>query len=352
LLEELKNKLSNIDIIGLAFSCFFVVYGLINISDTPWIQKVMGALGLYVEWRAVNIYLLSFICEKLGKKTLARWLRGTWIYYVLVFGLMAAIGFFATEINVQETASKKVETIEKNNQGQINRLNKLLDIAIEQQQKEGQITNGGKTAVGSNYRFLQQKIDGYNEQIKQLTAEQKTPVKVVKEKTQMKDMFENISKVMFGIPKYFFILLMFGSAMAMMYLGIALKPIEKKFKEQLKALEERGKMSDESNKAPELPPALPTASDTISPNLDDTSFLTSEQLKKLDFINALWGDSKEELPTHLTPLEKTGFPERTANRYSDYFRDIGAIEKVQGRPCKPKWPLSRIIRYVENEGVS
>jgi hypothetical protein len=97
---------------------------------------------------------------------------------------------------------------------------------------------------------------------------------------------------------------------------------------------------------------LPTASDTLQTKPETDTFLTSEQLKKLDFINALWGDSKDEFPDSLTPLEKTGFPERTAIKYSDYFRDIGAIEKVQGRPCKPKWPLSKIKRYIESEGVS
>lgn len=82
-------------------------------------------------------------------------------------------------------------------------------------------------------------------------------------------------------------------------------------------------------------------------------FVTSSNPCEECIKHALWGDNKEELPTSLTPLEKTGFPERTANKYSDYLRNIGAIEKVQGRPCKPRWPLSRILRYIENEeGVS
>lgn len=303
----------------------------------------MIIVGLFVEYQAQEIWGLSFTYKEAGRKY--NWLRGVYIWYIIVFALTSGIGIILTEINNQGAVTNRIQTAKTNYQSQIDRLNRDIDGLTRQRDTEG------NTGTGNKYQYLQSKIDDDNKRLDKLTKN----MDKIDSKVQSKDMYINIEQET-GIPKIWLIYINCGSALAMVYLGLMLRPmkvdIENIPKQKLTQSDVTIPLSEVFSKVSKEDGPLPTTSDTTPTESENKPVLTSEQLKKLDFINALWGDSKEEFPDNLTPLEKTGFAERTAIKYSDYFRDIGAIEKVQGRPCKPKWPLSKIIRYIEKEGVS
>jgi hypothetical protein len=215
--EWFGKHFKGLNIVAFIFSCFFVVYGLINISSVPWIQWVMGGLGLYVEWEAQHVWGLSFSWQKAGRGSYV-WLKGIYIAYIIIFALLSGIGFFATEINMQEAVSQKIETIENNNQRRIDQIYAMIDNLNAQLAKEG------NTGIGTKYEGLQTKIDSYNDELKTLMNQSKTDIKV-ETKAQAKDMFANISKVLWDIPKNVLILTMFGFALVMVYLGLMLKPM-------------------------------------------------------------------------------------------------------------------------------
>jgi hypothetical protein len=212
-----KEKLKSLNWPAFLFSCFFVVYGFINISKEPWIMAVMGLLGLYVEWEAQNVWGLSFYYWQKKQYFKSGSLKAVFILYITVFGIMSGVGFFATEIAHQEAVSKKIETIETNTQNRIKQLNKLIEVTTNQMEEEG------KTTARTIYFKLQDKLDEYQAELNELLKPKKIVVET--DKAQMKDMFANMSKVLWNIPKNVLILVQFGLALTMVYLGLALRPI-------------------------------------------------------------------------------------------------------------------------------
>lgn len=221
---EFIRELKSMNWVAFFFSAYFVTYGLVNISNILWIQIIMGGLGLYVEYEAQRIWGLSYAYKRAGKR--GWWLKAVYLGYIIIFALMSGVGFFATEINIQETTAAKVEAIEHNNQRRVDQLYKEIDRVSSQIQREGQ------TGVGGKYQGLQTELNGYNNELKDLMQQGKTGIKV-EVKAQTKDMFANLSNALWGIPKNILILVMFASALVIVYIGLMLKPMQVALEYQL-----------------------------------------------------------------------------------------------------------------------
>jgi hypothetical protein len=216
--EWVHNHFRGLNPIAFAFSCFFVCYGLMNVSETAWIRWIMIALGLYVEYVAQWIWGLSFTYEEHEKKG-AGWLKFAYLWYFSVFAIMSGVGFIVTELVTQETAAQKVAIIEQVNQRRIDQLSARID------QLQKQLEREGKSGAGPKYFDLETKLAKAEADFEAEFSKKGKPVKV-ETKAQMKDMFANLSKVFFGINKYFLIGIMAGSALVMVYLKLILNPMK------------------------------------------------------------------------------------------------------------------------------
>jgi len=335
----MKRDLKSINWPAFIFSLFFVVYGLWNISNTLWIQIVMAAFGFFVEWEAQQVWGLSFTYPL---KSFFYWAyKAQYIWYFLIFAMIPGTGFFMTEIVAQEAVATKVERIETNNQTRIDVLNGLI------RQKTEQLSLEGKTSARTEYYKIQAKIDEYNNELKGLINQGKTEVKI-KIKPKNKDMFANASKALWNIPKERLIFIMFATALLMVYTGLMRKPM--KFKNETNS-ESSEVTSEPIHNKPEFLGKNPVTSDTLyndRPNPIEIKPVTPEQQEMIDFTNALWGNSEERMPQELTPIDKINMPDRKRRRYSDYLKEIGAISKTQGIPCKALWTKNEIIDHIKN----
>jgi hypothetical protein len=336
----MKTHLKSMNWPAFFFSCLFVVYGLWNMSSTWYIQYIMASFGLFVEWEAQQVWGLSYTYTKY---TWQYWAYKTqYILYILIFALIPGTGFFMTEIKAQETIATKIVQIEANNQTRINQLNALI------KQKTEQLAIEGKTTARTEYYKIQTKIDEYNDEIKGLMSQSKEEIKV-EAKAQTKDMFANASKALWGIPKETLIFLMFGMGLSMVYTGLMRKPVEFETKPPAKPTPEPPNPEPEfyediPNKRRENLLSIPEDTEP-EPNLDGIK-ISPEQNEFIDFIESWFGDTEQ--PHELPSVEKIDISDSKRRKFSDYLRDIGAIRKNQGLPCRSLWTKSRVIRHIEN----
>jgi hypothetical protein len=310
------------------------------LTDNPTFRKVLWFIAVILDCFLSYMWWLSLTTTHDRLKKLLWFMCALY----MVYAIPSAVMYFNNEM-------VRKETVVTNNNFEIDVIKKrLLQIENELNPVATYKENEAKTG----YRTRSQAVKADKDS---LVLEQNDKLAQLKELT--KENTANGNSNPFNGFRWFMGLIV-GITVFIFYFGEFLI-IWAIVEEGKKASETNTKLTQSEDATP-LSKVLPkvsednqsslTSSDTIPTESEDEPSLTSEQLKKIDFVNALWGDSKEELPTSLTPLERTGFPERTANKYSDYLRDIGAIVKVQGRPCKPKWSLSKIIRYIENEEAS
>ena len=336
--------------IAFLFSCFFVCYGMSNISDVQWIKLVMVAMGFYIEYEAQYLLGLSNAYKKTGKAY--KWLLGVYLGYIIIFGLFSGIGFFATEISIQETASQKIETIEANNQERIKQLRALIDSKSQIQVQEYQDNNG----VGPVYKQMQREIDSYNLEIKELLARSKTTV-IIDKKAQAKDMFANLSKVTY-IPKELLIIIMFGYALSIVYIALTIKPME---------VDLESKNADKSEPISPIADAkgivigseisrqepVQTEKNQQEPAAND------EQSKFVSYVNELYhgiDDSKiKSGPVELNGLLKVRknlrgiVSDRKCQKYKETLNNWGAIVTNNGLNSLGMWPKADIINKIRGD---
>jgi ribosomal protein S27AE len=197
-------------------SCFFVIYGFVNISPIVWVKVVMFALGLYVEYEAYKIWGLSFAYKEDGRPY--KWMRGVYIAYILIFALPSAIGFFAVDVMEQDNTNQVIQDNQKVYRDRINQLPGLIEAARLDMSYERE--HGGTLG---KYRAAKSEYDRLNAEYADLTNPKKK-AQPVAEKPPKPDMFTAVSKVLWGFPKYALILLMCTAALAMVYIGMMLQP--------------------------------------------------------------------------------------------------------------------------------
>lgn len=345
-MDRIKNFIKNfiddhfkgLNPVAFFLSAFFVVYGMINLSEIVWIKCVMGVLGFYVEWVAQKIWGLSFT-YKAAKKPYG-WLRFLYVWYVIVFALLSGIGFFATEIKTQELQSENIEQINTNNQTRITQLFGSIDSVDAQMLKEG------NTGVGKIYRGLEKKKLGYETELKLRLEGKLNPVQTVT-KIQTKDMFSNVSEVLWGFPKYIILLLMFGSALAMIYIDLALSPVQVKLRTQSFSASKPPplKTEEESKSVSEVAPKLSEDPRKLIYDPED-----SYKSEFIQFVDRLY-DCRDPF-VRLNSIENMSeFPFSKKQRFKSELLQMGAIQIGQGKIAAlwPKEEIIKNIRYVKRE---
>jgi hypothetical protein len=192
---------------------FLVCYALMSISDNIYIKIAAIPIGLFVEYQVQEIWGLSFAYKEAGRRY--GWLRGVYIWYLVIFGLSAGIGLVLTEINNQKDIVKQEIKTKSNMQSDINRINREINGLIIQRDREGQ------TGTGEKYQYLQGKIEEAKKELNKLNPKREQ----LESKIQSKDMYVNLERET-GIPKIWLVGITIGTALAIVYLGLMLRPMK------------------------------------------------------------------------------------------------------------------------------
>jgi hypothetical protein len=298
----------------------------------------MGSFGLFVEWEAQQIWGLSYLYTKRQWQYYAY--KAQFIWYILVFALIPGTGFFMTEIATQEAVSKKVEIIETNNQSRIEQLNALI------KQKTDQLAIEGKSTARSHYYRIQDDIDRYEKELKQLMNRSGSEVKI-KSKPPVKDMFANASKALWGIPKETLIFLMFATALSMVYTGLMRKPIQ--FETETN-INQPKKLPN----VPEVTPNLIQPKTEVREVQEEVKEVAGEVKRDIDsdwvkFIEALFGDNPKKLNGVETISKISGIPMWKCLNFRRQLNEMGAINTSQGINSA-RWSKEEILEHLRRVG--
>jgi hypothetical protein len=199
-----------INLITIALTSFLVIYELTAITDDP-IFKV-GLLVGAITIEIIIQYDLALGLAYLRLDGLQNKMKGSvllffYAWYVLVFALLAGIGFFSAELDTAVTANVTAATANDITVTRSKQIGATLDILNEQLKTET------KTGYGPQSRELMAQINSLASEQKNLTHS----VKQSNEKIKV-DMFSALSSV-FGWGANTFKIIIFGTLIAMLYLG-------------------------------------------------------------------------------------------------------------------------------------
>ncbi len=328
-------------------SVFFVVYGFINISNKLWIQIIMGFLGVYVEYEAYKIWGLSFAHKKAGLRY--EWMRGIYIAYIVIFALPSAIGFFAVEIVAQDNTAQVIQDNREINRARIKQLPKLIADARSDMNYERE--HGG---TYDKYKAAKKEYDDLSAEYERLTnPNHKTQTTIVK--LPKPNMFDAVSKVFWGFPKYTLILIMCTAALAMVYIGMMLQP------PVITICEVETKPNTVKNE-PITPPTepitneqnvikneLPKPSEVIT-NQEVSNSLDIRKQKLIRLAECLYTDNPNRLNGLSVAYNKLkddpGISYRECARLIEKLNEIGAINTTPGN-SRANWPLDKTIEYIK-----
>jgi hypothetical protein len=332
-------------------SCFFVIYGFVNISQKPWIQFVMGCLGLYVEYEAYKIWGLSFAYKDANKPY--KWMRGVYIVYILIFALPSAIGFFAVDVLERDNTAQIIQDDRENRQARIGQLPGLIAAAREDMNYERD-QNGG---TGRKFEAAKADYDKLSAEYAELMNQKKRVLEIA-DKQPKPDMFTAVSKVLWGLDKFIIILVMCTAALAMVYIGMMLQP------PQYNLIDKSEKTIVKSEP---IPPVTPVAGNVtgqeiiseIPPEPSEMDGLTDDRRKFISYVDELYrgiDDSKIRAddggPVELNSLLKTRQNLRgivsvgRCRKYKEILNSWGAIVTNNGVNSLGMWPKADIINKI------
>lgn len=196
--------------ICLVISTSLIMYFLYHLSNNPIYHYCVPAGALAVEFLAQ--YFLSLGKNKFKSK---KYLQGVllisiYAFYVLLFGVLSAVAFFAVEISANISSAAKVEQFDTMAREQYNRNNELISSL------NLQMTTEAKTGFGSNSRAILAEINRLKEeqalligQMNQKKGQTGTPV----------DSFSALSELL-GVKANILALIIFGSLILFVYVGL------------------------------------------------------------------------------------------------------------------------------------
>ena len=277
---------------------------------------------------------------------MGKWCKGEWQYrtqalflfviyaiYVGVYAGPSAIGFFSVEINAQEAAANKMEETDQMNRDRITQINETLAVLNQQ------LATEATTGYGKRSETIMNRVDKLTQERKKL---QNTLVKVSKSSGKVpKNVFGSLAKV-FSIPENILKVLIFGTSVLMLYLGLVLtswniqieKPIETKDTNiPVKEIEEK------VNK-----PQIIGIRTTIK---------SKEKEELLQYVDVAIRESKalngNQRISELTgiPVERCIWLRDKLSRYE--INGVPLIRTVQGASVA-NYPKEKIVEFIENLG--
>ncbi len=198
--------------ITLAMTCFLVIYELTAITEDP-IFKV----GLFIGAVTIELiiqYDLALALAYFRLKGAKNKLKGCALllffgWYVVVFALLAGIGFFKAEIDAKESTYQTTEITKSFTVQRITEINKTLEILNKQLETEAE------TGYGPRSRMLMEQVNKLSAERKEL---QESLSKVDNVAAGKKNLFGSLKDV-FGWSENFFKVLIFGTMIIILYLG-------------------------------------------------------------------------------------------------------------------------------------
>ena len=198
--------------ITIAMTSFLVIYELTAITEDP-VFKV----GLFLSAVTIEIIIQYDLALGLAYLRLAGFknkLKGCILllffsWYVVVFAILAGIGFFNAELSASVTAHQTAETGKNLTIHRIRQISDTIGILNKQLEMEA------KTGYGPRSKMLVEQIDRLSSEQGELTTSLSKGQEKVK---TLKNMFRGLSEV-FGWSEEGFKILIFGTLIVILYLG-------------------------------------------------------------------------------------------------------------------------------------
>jgi hypothetical protein len=198
--------------ICLVISTSLIMYFLWNLSNNR-----LYHMGVPVGVVAVELLAQYFLSLGKSKVKAKQYLQGillvmVYIFYVLLFGVLSAVGFFAAEISTNIQATTKTQQIDNMAQKRYNQIDDLIASL------NLQMTTEAKTGYGRNSQTILSEI-------KRLKAEQSSLMdQMNKESKQIAtagpvDAFSALAK-MIGVNANILAIIIFGSLCLFVYTGL------------------------------------------------------------------------------------------------------------------------------------
>jgi predicted PurR-regulated permease PerM len=199
----------------LAASNYLIIGFVIQLTNDIFHKWIFGAIAFCIELLAQFVLALGVANWKKNQKNYI-YVLYFFIFtcYMLVLAIPSAIGFFGSDIDVQEQVASKAEFIESINKTTINQNQVTIDKLNQQLETESK----------SGYGIRSEKIMA---EIKRLTQEQKElqsnyTQSAASQTVIAKDIFTNLEKILFGIPANILKTILFGYLVIMIYVGLIL----------------------------------------------------------------------------------------------------------------------------------
>lgn len=209
--QKLFKRFANA--IFLTLSCFLIVYFLTQLTDSPLIKVGVAIFAIGLDIFLQYILALGRACWRERQRSRALMFFICYIVYACVYAGPSAIGFFAVEINAQEMIVTKTETADRMNRNRITQIDRTLNALNKQLETEA------STGYGSRSRAIMAKVDELTREREKLQESLANDPKSSGEIP--KNVFRSLAEV-FRIPENILKILIFGTSVAMLYLGLIL----------------------------------------------------------------------------------------------------------------------------------
>jgi hypothetical protein len=248
--------------------------------------------------------------------------------YVVVYGGLSAVGVFLAELDVQEHQANRGAIVETANQDLIASNQKQLKTLTAELNKE--INKKGKSGgYGTKAKALK-------EDLAKLSSDQQKLLENFKEvpkesKKVSRETFKTLSKVL-GWSENFLKLLIFGTSVSMLYIGLIITSWDIEDKEN-------------QTEVYYLPPTKKKEEEEVSE--DEEAEITEDKQELAQFVDGLFEDGYSRLNGVSRVAEKTGLTPDKCVEYRDLLADQGLLTVRQG-VTKANYPKEQILSIINS----
>jgi hypothetical protein len=313
-----KSMKLTINLIFLSISIFLSTYFMVQLTDNPFIRAGIAVFAIGLE--AAMQYVLA-----LGKAYFKRYgwaklqamiLFFCYALYILIYNIPSAIGFFVTEIDVQEQASSRMEIVETINRQKLTQINQTID------NLNRQLASESKTGYGARSKAIM-------EQLGKLSTEQSNLQKSFSETSGQtsktlkvsKNVFGSLGKVL-GVSANLLKVVIFGTSIAMLCLILIITSWDVKIDTDTVSKPVAAAVMADISDVVDTADAAGQESLAVGMNNKDKTELITYVIAAIRDTGKLNGNERV--------AEQTGLPLNKCEEFKNWLIEQGLIRKGQG----------------------
>lgn len=207
-----KQVKFGIHYLALSLSIASVIYTLIQMTDNRIMQYFFVLFALFVELFAQFIRGLASSHAKLKQYWSAGGLWAIYMLYIVVFAFLSAVGVFVAETNLADQKHDVIAFAQQEGKKELRQANQYIATL------QAQLDREGGTGTGPRFKYLQDELD------RAITKRDALKDAIKAEPVdKSRSVYSGLHDI-FTLPANWFKILMFGSAVIMIYLALIITP--------------------------------------------------------------------------------------------------------------------------------